>query len=90
MHVSRCEGFLGQVRDPVTELVMTHCDEATPLTIEVVANRKVGIAAVTVMGGFWERSIPTSGELNGTGYKGMARCPLPAIWPRDPRYSPLL
>ena len=33
---------------------MTHRDEATPFSVEGVLNRKVGIAAVTVMGGIWE------------------------------------
>ena len=52
-HVRGCESFAGHIRNPVTELVMTHCDEATPLTVEGVANRKVGIAAVTEMGDIW-------------------------------------
>ena len=44
------ERFPGQVRDPVTDIVMTHRDEATSLTIKGVAIRKVGVASVTVVG----------------------------------------
>ena len=44
------ETFAGQVHDPVTEIVVTRRAEATPLTVEGVANRKVVITAVTVMG----------------------------------------
>ena len=48
-----CESFAGQVHDPVTELVMMRRDESAPLTIKGVANRKVGVVAVTVMWEFW-------------------------------------
>ena len=34
MYVSRCEGFSGQVRDPVTEIVLTRRDEAALLAVE--------------------------------------------------------
>ena len=40
-----------QIRDPVTELIVTRCDEATPLAFEGVAYIESGIAAVAV---FWE------------------------------------
>ena len=53
VHVRGGDRFAGQIRIPFMEFSMTHCDEATPLTIEGVANRKVGIAAVTVMGDIW-------------------------------------
>ena len=42
-----------QIRDPVTELIMTRHDEATPLAVEGVANGKFGVAAVAVFGGVW-------------------------------------
>ena len=47
------ESFAGQVRDPITELVMTHRDEAASFTIEGLTNRKVGVAAIAVMGELW-------------------------------------
>ena len=49
-HVRGGERFSGQVCDPVTELVVTRCDKSDPLIITGVANRKVGVAAVTLMG----------------------------------------
>ena len=48
------EIFADQIRNPVNKIAMTHCDEATPFTFEGVLNRKVGIAAVTVMGDIWD------------------------------------
>ena len=47
------KGFSGQVLDPVTELVMTLRYNASPLTIEGAANRKVCVAAVTLMVEVW-------------------------------------
>ena len=40
-----------QIRDPVTELIVTRRDEATPLAVEGVKNGKFGVAAVAVFGG---------------------------------------
>ena len=31
MHVRGCKGFSGKVRDPVTEIIVTRCDEDDPL-----------------------------------------------------------
>ena len=42
-----------QIRNPVTELIVTRRDEATPLAIEGVADLESGVAAVAVFGGFW-------------------------------------
>ena len=42
-----------QIRDPVTELIMTRRDEATPLAVKGVANVNVGVAAVAVFGEVW-------------------------------------
>ena len=42
-----------QIRDPVTELIVTRRDEATPLAVEGVANIKPGVAAVAVFGEVW-------------------------------------
>ena len=53
MHVSRCEGFSGQVRDPVTELVLTRCDKAAPLAVKRVAYGESGVVAFAVMGEVW-------------------------------------
>ena len=47
------ESFSFQVRDTVTDLVMTGRDKAALLKIQGVENRKVGVAAVTVMGKIW-------------------------------------
>ena len=45
------EGPARQIRDPVTELIVTRRDEATPLAVEGVANGKPSVAAVAVFGG---------------------------------------
>ena len=42
-----------QIRDPFTELIVTRRDEATPLSVEGVANGKPGVAAVAVFGEVW-------------------------------------
>ena len=44
------EKVSGQVHNPVTYLVVTDRDEASPLTIDGVANRKAGVADVAEMG----------------------------------------
>ena len=35
--MNRCEGFSGQVRDPVTEIAVTRRDESAPLAVEGMA-----------------------------------------------------
>ena len=47
------ESPASQIRDPVTELIVTRCDEAIPLAVEGVANGKPGVAAVAVFGEVW-------------------------------------
>ena len=47
------EIFTGQVRDPITELVVTRCDKSATLTVKVMANGKGGVTAVTVMREVW-------------------------------------
>ena len=42
-----------QIRDPVTELIMTRRDEANPLEVEGVKNGKFGVESVTVFGEVW-------------------------------------
>ena len=42
-----------QIRDPVTDLIVTRRDEATPLAVEGVADEKPGVAAVAVFGEVW-------------------------------------
>ena len=42
-----------QIRDPVTELIVTRRDEATPLAVKGVADGKPGVAAATVFGEVW-------------------------------------
>ena len=44
--MSRCEGFAGQVRNPVTKLVVTRRDKTTPIAIEGMAYGEGGVAAV--------------------------------------------
>ena len=48
--MSRCEGFSGQIHNPVTELVVTRRDKAAPLAIEGMAYGESCVAAVVVMG----------------------------------------
>ena len=52
-HVRGGESPARQIRDPVTELIMTRRDEAIPLAVEGVTNIKFGVAAVTVFGEDW-------------------------------------
>ena len=52
-HVRGGESPARQIRDPVTELIMTRRDEATPLAVKGVANGKLGVAAVAVFGEVW-------------------------------------
>ena len=42
-----------QIRDPVTDLIVTRCDKDTPLAIESVSYRESGIAAIAVFGEVW-------------------------------------
>ena len=51
MHVRGGEIFSSQVRDPVTELVVTIRDKAAPITVKGGAYRTGGIVAVEVTGG---------------------------------------
>ena len=43
------ESFAGQVRYPVTEIVVMRRDKPTPLTVKGMVDGKSGVAAVTVM-----------------------------------------
>ena len=52
-HVRRGEIFSGQVRNPVTGLVVTHRDKADPLAVKGTANGESGVAAVTVVREVW-------------------------------------
>ena len=47
------ESFHGQICNPITEIVVTRRDEAAPLTVEGVVNRKIGVTAVTEIGEVW-------------------------------------
>ena len=51
--MSRREGFSGQFRNPVTELVVMCRGKAYPLTIEGMVYGESGVAAVVVMGEVW-------------------------------------
>ena len=42
-----------QIRDPVTELIVTRRDEATPLAFKGVADGEAGVAAVAVFREVW-------------------------------------
>ena len=53
-----------QIRDPVTELIVTRHDEATPPAVEGVADGKPGVAAVAVFGEVWGiEAIAQEGDL---------------------------
>ena len=45
------EIFPCMVSNPITDLIVTSCDEASVLEIQVVTNGKLGVAAVVVR---WE------------------------------------
>ena len=49
--MSRCEGLSGQVFYTVTELIVTHRDEAAHFTVKGVTDGKFGVAAITAR---WE------------------------------------
>ena len=51
--MSRCEGLSGQVRNSVTELVVTRSDKATPLAVEGMAYGEIGIESFAEFGGVW-------------------------------------
>ena len=52
-HVRWGESPARQIRDPVTELIVTRRDEATPLAVEGVADGEFGVAAVAMFREFW-------------------------------------
>ena len=43
-------GFVGQVCDPVLELIMTRREKASPIAVKVMANFKFGVTDITVFG----------------------------------------
>ena len=47
------EGFACQVCNPITKLIVMLRDEASPLTVKGVADRELGVEAVTVCGKVW-------------------------------------
>ena len=53
VYVRGGELFASQVHNPVTELVVTRCDKADPLTVKGMADGKSGVAAATVMSEVW-------------------------------------
>ena len=46
--------FSGQVRDPVTDLIVTQRDEASPISVEGTANIEGGVVAVAEFRKVWE------------------------------------
>ena len=50
MHVGGIEGLAGQFCYPVTEIVVTRCDEAALFAVKVVTDQKLCLAPVTVLG----------------------------------------
>ena len=44
--MSWSKGFVGQFRDPVTEIIVTRRDEASPRAIEGMSNGEGAVAAV--------------------------------------------
>ena len=53
VHMNRCEGFAGQVRDLITELVVTRRDKASPLVVKGMEYGEIGVADVSVFGEVW-------------------------------------
>ena len=53
MHISRCEGFTVQVRDPSTEIIMTRRDKASPRAVKGMAYGEIDITAVAVFVEVW-------------------------------------
>ena len=49
----RGESFADQVRDPVTELVVTLRDKATPLAVKVMTDGERGVEFIAVMREVW-------------------------------------
>ena len=65
------EGPARQIRDPVTELIMTRRDKATPLAVEGVANGKLCVAAVAVFGG----GLGALGHSSGRRHRAISALP---------------
>ena len=53
MYVIGGESPTRQIRDPVTELIVTRRDEATPLAFKGVVDGEPGFGSVTVFGEVW-------------------------------------
>ena len=53
VYVRGVESPARQIHDPITELIVMRCDEATLLAVEGVENGKPGVAAVVVFGEVW-------------------------------------
>ena len=51
--MSRSESFVGQVCDPVTELVVTRRDKAAPLAVKGTEDGESGVAYVALMREVW-------------------------------------
>ena len=49
VHASRGESLDGQVRNPITELVVTHHDKAAPPAVKGTEDGESGVAAVAVL-----------------------------------------
>ena len=54
MHTGRGERFDGQVRNPVTELVLTRRSNTYPLAVKGMSYEEIGVATVTAMKEVWE------------------------------------
>ena len=52
-HVRGGDRFYSQVRDPVTELVVTRRDKAALLAVKSIADGKRGVASIAVMREVW-------------------------------------
>ena len=48
-----CKGFAGQFCNPITELIVKLCEEATPLAVEGMADEEIGVVAASVFGEVW-------------------------------------
>ena len=75
--MSRCEGFFGQVRNPVTELIVKFCDKAASLEVEGMLYGESDVAAVAVMGGVLGDLV----HIAGRGHIAIPTHPVPSHLP---------
>ena len=53
VHIRGGEGFACEVSNPITELVVTSCDEAALVTTKGMKDRKFSVTEIAVRGEVW-------------------------------------